>query len=123
MQLKRVGLCLLLSAAIFAGALWGQGGTGRATLVGTVKDPTGSVVPLAKVKVVNAATSFVTETTASEQGAYYLPNLDPGTYRLTAALSARRRRPKSQPQTGRASHVRRKPPRMPPRAGCSKATP
>ena len=87
MRLKRGGLYLFLSAAIFAGALWGQGGTGRATLVGTIKDPTGSVIPLAKIKVVNAATSFVAETTASEQGSYYLPNLDPGTYRLTVTAA------------------------------------
>src|SRR5258707_6779353 len=55
---------------------------GGATLVGTVKDSTGATVGAAKVTVVNTATSFITETTTSAQGAYYVPHLPPGDYRV-----------------------------------------
>src|SRR5690349_10550627 len=56
---------------------------GGATLVGTVRDSTGSVVAGAKVKVVNTATSFLTETTTQQDGSYYVPYLTPGSYRIT----------------------------------------
>ena len=54
-----IAVLLLISGAA---AAVGQTG-GGATLVGTVKDSTGSVVAGAKVKVVNTETSFLTETT------------------------------------------------------------
>jgi hypothetical protein len=57
--------------------------TGTATLVGTVTDNTGSVVPGAAVNVVNTETQFVYNTVTNEEGSYYVPNLNPGTYRLT----------------------------------------
>ena len=55
---------------------------GGATLVGTVKDATGAAVGAAKVTVVNLATSFIAETTTSPEGAYYVPYLAPGDYRM-----------------------------------------
>ena len=55
---------------------------GGATLVGNVKDATGAAVAGAKVTVVNTATSFTTETTTSGEGAYYVPYLTPGDYRV-----------------------------------------
>jgi len=55
---------------------------GGATLVGTVTDPAGSVVSGAKITVVNTATAFITENTTSEDGAYYVPFLAPGVYRI-----------------------------------------
>ena len=55
---------------------------GGATLVGTVKDATGATVGGAKVTVVNTATSFIAETTTSAEGAYYVPYLTPGDYRV-----------------------------------------
>ncbi len=64
-----------------AGALVAQTG-GGATLVGTVKDTSGAVVAGAKVKVVNIATSFITEITTSTEGDYYVPYLTPGDYRV-----------------------------------------
>ncbi len=55
---------------------------GGATLVGTVTDPTGASIASAKVTVVNTGTNFVTETTTSSEGAYYVPFLIPGDYRV-----------------------------------------
>src|SRR2546429_1200571 len=55
---------------------------GGATLVGTVRDVTGETVGGAKVTVINTATSFIAETTTSAEGAYYVPYLTPGDYRV-----------------------------------------
>jgi hypothetical protein len=57
--------------------------TGTATLVGTVTDNTGAVVPGATVTVVNIETQFVYNGQTSPEGSYYVPNINPGTYRLT----------------------------------------
>lgn len=77
------GIAILLVAA---GPLMAQTG-GGATLVGTVKAATGATVAGAKVTVINIATSFLTETTTSADGAYYVPYLTPGDYhvKVTAA--------------------------------------
>ena len=56
--------------------------TGTATLVGNLSDSSGAVIAGAKVTVVNTATSFQSETATSAEGAYYVPYLIPGTYRL-----------------------------------------
>jgi len=77
---------MFLFAAMFAGVfssmLAAQTG-GGATLVGTVRDVTGAVVPGAKVTVVNTGTSFLSETTTSTEGGYYVPYLTAGSYRIT----------------------------------------
>jgi hypothetical protein len=57
--------------------------TGAATLVGSVTDTTGAVVPAARVTVVNTETSFRSETQTSPEGNYYVPYLSPGIYRIT----------------------------------------
>jgi hypothetical protein len=57
--------------------------TGTATLVGTLSDNTGAVVPGAAVNLVNTETQFVYNGVTNNEGAYYVPNLAPGTYRLT----------------------------------------
>ena len=65
--------------------------TGTATLVGTVTDNTGAIVPGAIVKIVNTETQFVYNGQTSPEGAYYVPNLIPGTYRLTLEASGFKR--------------------------------
>ena len=72
-------MALMLAAAAAAMAQTGDG----ATLVGTVKDSTGAVVAGAKVKAVNTATNYVSETATNGEGGYYVPFLPPGNYRLT----------------------------------------
>ena len=68
---------ILLAAAAFAQT------TGTGTLVGTITDSTAAVVAGAKVTVVNAATAFTSEVPTNNEGAYYIPYLSPGTYRIT----------------------------------------
>jgi len=66
-------------AAFTAGSLCAQG---FGTLVGTVTDPTGAVVPSAAVKAVDDATRQSRETTTNDQGYYVFPALRPTTYSL-----------------------------------------
>src|SRR5437899_3598379 len=58
---------------------------GGATLVGTVRDSTGSIVASARIRVLNTATSFLTETTTQPDGSYYVPYLTPGNYRVSVS--------------------------------------
>jgi len=57
--------------------------TGTATVVGNVTDNTGAVVPGAAINIVNTETQFVSNSETNTEGGYYVPNLSPGTYRLT----------------------------------------
>ena len=71
---------------VASAAMMAQTG-GGATLVGTVKDSTGSVVGQAKVTVINTATNFITETSTAADGSYYVPYLTPGDYRVKVSAA------------------------------------
>ncbi|HEX4065254.1 MAG TPA: carboxypeptidase regulatory-like domain-containing protein [Acidobacteriaceae bacterium] len=58
-----------------------------ATLVGTVTDQTGAVVPNASVSIVNQATGSETKATTNGSGNYVFSLLSPGSYTVTAAAS------------------------------------
>jgi hypothetical protein len=53
-------------------------------IAGTVTDPSGAVVPGARIKVTNQATGASRTTVSSSTGNYLLPLLPPGSYRLEA---------------------------------------
>src|ERR1700693_3007494 len=71
---------LLLTALSMAAALYGVDPTG--TLVGTVTDPSNSVVPNASVSVRNQDTNAVRKLETSATGDYSAPLLPPGTYEI-----------------------------------------
>jgi hypothetical protein len=79
---KRLGniLAFIILAAAAATTVCGQE---AATLVGTVTDSSGLVVPGAKVTLVNTDTNFRSEATTGTEGGYYVPYLNPGGYQLT----------------------------------------
>lgn len=54
-----------------------------ATLTGRVTDPSGAVIPDATVVATNEGTSVDSRTVANAEGYYALPQLPPGTYRVT----------------------------------------
>jgi Carboxypeptidase regulatory-like domain/TonB-dependent Receptor Plug Domain len=58
-----------------------------AALSGTVADPSGAVVPNAKISVRNTATNVTRELTTDNAGFYTVPNLLPGTYEITVSAS------------------------------------
>src|SRR5687768_559890 len=70
-------ICCALFATTLALAQTAQG-----TVQGTVTDQNGAVVVGATVEAANQATGEKRTVTASDQGAYTLPNLSPGLYTL-----------------------------------------
>lgn len=54
----------------------------RATLLGTVTDPTDAVVPNATVRAIRVDTNQATEAKTSTNGFYTIPFLNPGTYNI-----------------------------------------
>jgi hypothetical protein len=55
-----------------------------AMLTGTVSDPQGAVVAGAKIYLINVATNVRRQTVTNKDGAFALPSIDPGTYKLQA---------------------------------------
>ncbi|HLJ15147.1 MAG TPA: carboxypeptidase regulatory-like domain-containing protein [Bryobacteraceae bacterium] len=76
-------LALLGFAAFISVAISSYGQSDYGSIVGFVKDPSGSVVPKAKVTVKNEATGVENQTNANESGYYVVPNIPPGIYTLT----------------------------------------
>jgi carboxypeptidase family protein/TonB-dependent receptor-like protein len=68
----------------FSGMLHAQG-AGNATVLGTVTDPGGAVIPGAAVQVKNTGTGRVQNTQTDEQGRYTLPDLPIGAYEVQAS--------------------------------------
>lgn len=66
---------LLLISSCFAQSTFGS-------ISGTVKDPSGSVVPGAAVEVVNEGTGTTRQSVSSSAGVFNVPNLDIGSYRV-----------------------------------------
>ncbi|MDZ7640249.1 MAG: carboxypeptidase regulatory-like domain-containing protein [Bryobacterales bacterium] len=58
--------------------LFGQGE--RGTFNGTVQDPSGAIVPMASVRVLNVGTQIETSALTTTAGVYRMPYLPPGTY-------------------------------------------
>jgi len=57
--------------------------TTAGSLVGTVTDPSGSVIPNATLTLLQPATGTTTRQTTNSEGGYIFPNLQAGAYRLT----------------------------------------
>ena len=77
-----VGVMLSLSLAL-TGRLNAQGGT-SATLLGTVTDSGGAVIPNASVQVKNVGTDQAQQVATDAQGRYTVPNLPIGDYEAQA---------------------------------------
>jgi Carboxypeptidase regulatory-like domain len=56
------------------------------TIVGTVKDASGAVVPKAQLILIDTARGSTQETTSGTDGNFVFPNLQPGRYQLTANM-------------------------------------
>lgn len=80
MRWRRLTLVVLVGAALAAPAL---AQVLYGTLVGTVEDPSGGVLPGAAIAVTNTLTGLKRATTTDGRGDYRLADLPPGTYELT----------------------------------------
>ncbi|MCS6952959.1 MAG: TonB-dependent receptor [Bryobacteraceae bacterium] len=78
-------LTCVLAVLLAALPLTGQVETGQ--IVGTVTDPTGAVIPNAKVTVRAEATQVSRSSTTNEAGLYTFANLLPGVYEITVEAS------------------------------------
>jgi len=77
-------LCsLFVLALLFSAALLHAQGGATGTILGTVMDSSGAVVPKASVTVTNLGTSVSSHTETSGTGNYTVPYLNPGVYRVT----------------------------------------
>lgn len=75
--------CYLTSLLMIALCLPSGGQTGNGSIQGTVRDPSGAVVPAAQVTAEHVATSRRSTTTTNQTGFYLFPSLPPGTYTVT----------------------------------------
>src|ERR1041385_9527819 len=82
----RVAVMLLALLAGWSGVLHAQG-AGNASVLGTVTDSAGAVVPGASVTVKNIATGRVQEVPTDEQGRYTIADLPIGGYDAQASLA------------------------------------
>ncbi|MBI5280373.1 MAG: TonB-dependent receptor [Candidatus Solibacter usitatus] len=73
---------VFVTLCLFALALSVAGQTITGTITGTVTDPSGSVIPQAKVAATNVATNITTEGLSTESGTYNLLFLPIGDYRV-----------------------------------------
>ncbi len=75
-------LCLFLAPVAASAQLAGTG-----TIQGTVTDSTGAVIPGATVSINNISTNVKRTAVTDSAGGYVFPNIDIGTYTLTAAFA------------------------------------
>jgi hypothetical protein len=85
--MTRLTRVLLLGILILGLGLPALAQSGRGTLTGIVKDPSGAVVPGADITITEKSTGGVTKTVSTEAGAYRAPYVTPGMYQITAALA------------------------------------
>ena len=79
-----IGIGLMAMASGFPPPLNAQVSTGA--IIGTVKDASGALVPNVTVAVRSVETGTSRTATADDNGAYQVPSLLPGTYRVEASL-------------------------------------
>ncbi len=82
MRSFRIGLGLII-LLVAAGRLFGQAGQ-TGTVLGTVTDSSGAILPDVKVTVTNTATNVPFHTVTSSAGDFLAPSLFPGTYIVSA---------------------------------------
>ena len=79
-----IGAAILLSLTLSTQAF---GQSSLATISGTVADSTGALIPGVTITVTNTATNVVSTVLSNEAGAYTMPGLLPGTYKVSAELT------------------------------------
>src|SRR5499433_1351453 len=79
--------CVLVSLSVVAMATTSFGQITSTGIRGLVRDPNGAVVPSATVKVKDNSTEVEQTTVSSSDGGFLFPNLQFGTYKLTASAS------------------------------------
>ena len=81
--LARISLC---AWALFFCVASAFGQAGRGSINGLVSDPSGAIVPGARVTALNHATGVAQHTVTTAAGLYSFVSLNPGVYQVTASL-------------------------------------
>jgi hypothetical protein len=82
--ISRVGLTACMMITLMLGVTFGQSTFG--TILGTVRDQSGAVMPGCVVTIENTGTSLRRSTITDEAGSYNVQNLEPATYKLRIEL-------------------------------------
>jgi Carboxypeptidase regulatory-like domain len=84
---KAITMFCAILGIIFAigGVSWAQ--TTRGELAGNVTDPSGALIPGAKVVVTNAETGEKSDTVSSSSGSYHFTELSIGRYNVTVTAA------------------------------------
>ena len=69
----KIGTAGIVAAILFAGAMLAQNNTG--IISGRITDPTGSVVPGAKITVTETDTNSVSDSVTNSDGLFRVPSL------------------------------------------------
>jgi hypothetical protein len=80
---------ILLCLALVPLTVMAQSSNG--SISGNLTDDTGAAIPGVTVSAVNVATGATRTAVSTSTGRYDIPNLSPGTYRVSAELSGQRR--------------------------------
>lgn len=81
----RRGLLAVFFIALAAAGVWAQAITG--TILGSVTDASGAVLPGVTITAINTGTNQARTTITNESGVFSLPSLQIGTYRVEAELT------------------------------------
>jgi hypothetical protein len=79
-------VCAAMLIAVTSAPAFAQGGSTAASIIGTVTDASGAVIPGATVVVKNDGTATEFNATTNDQGGFTIPAVDPGTYTVTVSL-------------------------------------
>jgi hypothetical protein len=85
MSFRRIYLFCVLAVVTGSMALGQVGATG--SILGTIMDSTGAVLPNVKVTVTNTATNAAFQTESNSAGDYNAPSLNPGPYTVSAQIT------------------------------------
>src|SRR6266850_5581589 len=77
----RLIVCVIVCVTLSTGISPGQSTFG--TILGTVRDSSGALMPGCVITAANIGTSLRRSSVADESGSYTLPNLEPGSYKMT----------------------------------------
>lgn len=84
---KSVFYCMTLMLCLLALGNIANAQNNKGSIIGTVKDPNGAIIPNAKVTITNNANGQTREATSNDSGEFAVPNLDPGNYKVTVESS------------------------------------
>jgi hypothetical protein len=80
--MRKIYILLAVLLLVATGKAFAQGATG--TVLGTVMDSSGAVLPNVRITVTNTATNVAVRAVTSSAGDYSIPSLNPGSYSVTA---------------------------------------